>query len=134
MDPKAVSSRKSKRCWGVKSTSRYDPKIHNLAQEEVIKSDTGVRIRNVFYKYLQQGEEVGVDEVRKRKFTPVWRNQKQMTLEVWVSEGNDIERVHANVPGAWKVCEITIPLGPAGKGVELHMYFVRDFTVCPSSA
>lgn len=123
IDP-AISSRKSKRCWGIRVSTVYNPAIHKLEDEVTFTADGVLRVDNVYREFLKKGESVGVDEVREGTFHPVNKDQETIQSEVWVAKTNNETRTVAG-PDMYKLHSFSVPIGKTKRSARVFMQFVR---------
>lgn len=85
--PVAITSRVSKYTYGINISPPFDPSIH---PEDHRVSVGGIdRCRDVFKKYIHEGETVKVGEARSGKHVTLKSNQKEMLLKVFASPKRD---------------------------------------------
>lgn len=89
--PVAITSRMSKYTYGINISPPFDPAIH---REDHRVSVGGIdRCRDIFKKYIQEGETVRVGEARSGKHVTLKANQKEMLLKIFASPKRDPQYV-----------------------------------------
>ncbi|XP_052793109.1 heat shock 70 kDa protein 12B-like [Mya arenaria] len=81
--PIAITSRVSKYTYGINISPPFDPAIH---KEDHRVSVGGIdRCRDIFKRYIQEGETVRVGEARSGKHVTLKSSQKEMLLKIFAS-------------------------------------------------
>ena len=81
--PIAITSRMSRYTYGINISPPYEATIHS-ADHKVVVGGTE-RCRDVFKKYINEGEEIQVGEVRSGKHVTLSSHQTEMLLKIYAS-------------------------------------------------
>lgn len=81
--PVAITSRVSKYTYGINISPPFDPDRH--PEERKVSVGTVDRCRDVFKKYIQEGDMVMVGEPRSGKHITLSPHQKEMQLNIYAS-------------------------------------------------
>lgn len=81
--PVAITSRISKYTYGINISPPFDPALHREDHRVCVGGLD--RCRDIFKKYIQEGEMVRVGEARSGKHVTLKANQKEMLLKIFAS-------------------------------------------------
>lgn len=85
--PVAITSRVSKYTYGINISPPFDPSVHPDDHKVCVG---GVdRCRDIFKKYIQEGDTVRVGEARSGKHVTLKSNQREMLLKIFASPKRD---------------------------------------------
>ncbi|KAL4230349.1 Heat shock 70 kDa protein 12A [Mactra antiquata] len=85
--PIAITSRKSKYTYGINISPPFDPTIH--PEDHRVSVGGMDRCRDVFKKYILEGETVRVGEAKSGKHVTLKSNQREMLLKVYACPRQD---------------------------------------------
>ncbi|XP_053389263.1 heat shock 70 kDa protein 12A-like [Mercenaria mercenaria] len=114
-----VKSRVSKYTYGINISPPFDPAIH--PEDHRVTVDGTSRCRDVFKKYIHEGELINVNEPRTGKHITLKANQKEMLLKIFASEKKDpkftdeegseyLGKVIVNIPGSEKKTTVVVSM------------------------
>jgi hypothetical protein len=81
--PVAITSRKSKYTYGINISPPFDPDRHPESRRVAVGNTD--RCRDVFKKYIQEGDTVMVGEPRSGKHITLSAHQREMQLNIYAS-------------------------------------------------
>lgn len=119
--PVAITSRVSKYTYGINISPPFDMAIH---REDHRVSVGGVdRCRDIFKKYIEEGETVRVGEARSGKHVTLKSNQKEMLLKIFACPKRDPQYVDEEDSEYLGKLVVNLPDSEEKVRVEVKMMF-----------
>ena len=119
--PVAITSRVSKYTYGINISPPFDPSIH---QDDHKVTVGGVdRCRDIFKKYIMEGDTVQVGEARSGKHVTLKANQKEMLLKIFASPKRDPKYVDEDDTEYLGKVVVNMPDSEEKIRVEVKMMF-----------
>ena len=129
-NPSLVQSRRSDFSYGVSGSLPFNPQFHDTWQREQISGQA--LCRNLFITIVKKAEIIRAEEVFCTTHQPESPDQKQMVLEVFTSNSQEVK--HIQKDDCKKIGDLTIPLiqvdipGAQGESCARHIDITFDFT------
>ena len=131
--PAAVSQRVSRLAYGILTRAPYNPKLHNAKDLEITKESCGKYVRNRFFKFVDVGESVDIDQLKTEHFSYNDEDREDIRtstsgidipLNIYASESKDAELT--TQPEVKQIGRLTIrvPAGVSGnKGCDVSFTY-----------
>ena len=87
LNPRQISSRISKKTYGINTLTTFDPERHCEEKKVVIEGEDFCE--DVFDAFVKKGEPVGVDEVHVKTYCPVRSRQTVMRIIFYATDRTD---------------------------------------------
>ncbi|XP_060083671.1 heat shock 70 kDa protein 12A-like [Ylistrum balloti] len=85
--PQTITQRKARYTYGINISPAYDERTHSPARRVTI--DGVDRVKDVFKKYIEKCQPLGVGEAVTGRHVTIKRNQREMLLKVYASDDLD---------------------------------------------
>lgn len=114
LNPRSITSRISKKTYGINTLTTYDPQRHTDEKKVVIEGEDFCE--DVFDAFVTKGQAVGIDEVHVKTYCPVRARQTVMRIIFYCS---DMEQVNfIDDKSVQKLGELSIDIGRPFQSVE----------------
>lgn len=107
LSPRSISSRISKKTYGINTLISFDPAIH--AEDKRVVIEGAYFCENVFDAFVKMNQVVGVDEVHTKLYCPVRSKQTVMRIIFYCAEKESVRYIDEE--GVEKLGELTIDVG-----------------------
>lgn len=114
LNPRSITSRISKKTYGINTLTTYDPSRHTDEKKVVIEGEDFCE--DVFDAFVTKGQAVGIDEVHVKTYCPVRARQTVMRIIFYCSEGEQVNFIDDN--SVQKLGELSIDIGRPFQSVE----------------
>jgi hypothetical protein len=114
LNPRQITSRISKKTYGINTLTTFDPERHAEEKKVVIEGEDFCE--DVFDAFVKKGEPVGVDEVHVKTYCPVRSRQTVMRIIFYCTELTDA--VFVDDEGVNQLGELAIDIGRPFQTVE----------------
>jgi len=84
LNPRSITSRISKKTYGINTLTTFDPQRHTEEKKVVIEGEDFCE--DVFDAFVQKGQAVGIDEVHVKTYCPVRARQTVMRIIFYCSD------------------------------------------------
>lgn len=125
LDPTIITSRRMRMTYGCAAIKLFDPSIHDPRKKQRIGSID--YCKDVFDKYVTNGEEVEINQGVIRTYKVTKANQKTMKIAVY---GTKVARMdYVDHPASKKIGDIIVDLSDTGgiyRKVKVVMYFGKS--------
>lgn len=107
LNPRSITSRISKKTYGINTLTTYDPGKHNEEKKVVIEGEDFCE--DVFDAFVFKGQAVGIDEVHVKTYCPVRARQTVMRIIFYSSEQEHVNFIDDK--SVTKLGELSIDIG-----------------------
>lgn len=117
LSPRSISSRISKKTYGINTLTTFDQELHVEEKKVVIEGE--YFCEDVFDAFVKMNEAVGVDEVHTKVYCPVRSKQTVMRIIFYCTEKEQVTFIDEE--GVEKLGELSIDIGRPFQSVEDKM-------------
>ena len=114
LNPRSITSRISKKTYGINTLTTYDPQRHTDEKKVVIEGEDFCE--DVFDAFVTKGQAVGIDEVHVKTYCPVRARQTVMRIIFYCSEHEQVNFIDDK--SVKKLGELSIDIGRPFQSVE----------------
>jgi hypothetical protein len=107
LNPRSITSRISKKTYGINTLTTYDPDKHADEKKVVIEGEDFCE--DVFDSFVRKGDAVGIDEVHVKTYCPVRARQTVMRIIFYCSDKETVTFIDDD--GVEKLGELSIDIG-----------------------
>ena len=114
LNPRSITSRISKKTYGINTLTTYDPQRHTDEKKVVIEGEDFCE--DVFDAFVTKGQAVGIDEVHVKTYCPVRARQTVMRIIFYCSDNETVNFIDDK--SVQKLGELSIDIGRPFQSVE----------------
>lgn len=107
LNPRSITSRISKKTYGINTLTTFDPSWHAEEKKVIIEGEDFCE--DVFDAFVKKGEAVGIDEVHLKTYCPVRARQTVMRIIFYCSENDSVTFIDDHK--VEKLGELSIDIG-----------------------
>ena len=114
LNPRSITSRISKKTYGINTLTTFDPAKHTEEKKVVIEGE--YFCEDVFDAFVKVNEPVGVDEIHTKVYCPVRSKQTVMRIIFYCTEKANVTFIDEEA--VEKLGELSIDIGRPFQSVE----------------
>ena len=107
LNPRSITSRISKKTYGINTLTTYDPHKHTDEKKVIIEGEDFCE--DVFDAFVTKGQAVGIDEVHVKTYCPVRARQTVMRIIFYCSDMETVNFIDDS--SVQKLGELSIDIG-----------------------